>query len=201
MNSSMTSLRGTAVFSACHHTHCTDPQLAVCDPCSVSRRYCSPFPLIPTPRHHGPSRVRRSWLGIHRALHRNGGGQSAGPKDPVGLAFPLGWHHASPFFTPLQFSQQFLSQALCLPNVFSHWCHVSRYPFPSKSAVPAAPSGCHSAPSPPLPVQVSRARGSVGLSYGAHSNLCVNQLVRNASAEQRSKYLPALIRGECWPSG
>jgi isovaleryl-CoA dehydrogenase len=44
--------------------------------------------------------------------------------------------------------------------------------------------------------EVSRASASVGLSYGAHSNLCVNQLRRNGSAEQKRRYLPALIAGE-----
>ncbi len=44
--------------------------------------------------------------------------------------------------------------------------------------------------------EVSRASASVGLSYGAHSNLCVNQLRRNGSPEQRRKYLPKLISGE-----
>jgi len=44
--------------------------------------------------------------------------------------------------------------------------------------------------------EISRASASVGLSYGAHSNLCVNQLSRNASPEQKSKYLPKLITGE-----
>ena len=44
--------------------------------------------------------------------------------------------------------------------------------------------------------EVSRASASVGLSYGAHSNLCVNQLRRNGSAEQKRRYLPALISGE-----
>jgi isovaleryl-CoA dehydrogenase len=44
--------------------------------------------------------------------------------------------------------------------------------------------------------EISRASASVGLSYGAHSNLCVNQLNRNGSAEQKSKYLPKLISGE-----
>lgn len=44
--------------------------------------------------------------------------------------------------------------------------------------------------------EISRASASVGLSYGAHSNLCVNQIVRNASKEQREKYLPKLISGE-----
>jgi isovaleryl-CoA dehydrogenase len=43
---------------------------------------------------------------------------------------------------------------------------------------------------------LSRASGSVALSYGAHSNLCVNQIVRNASPEQQAKYLPKLISGE-----
>ncbi len=44
--------------------------------------------------------------------------------------------------------------------------------------------------------EVSRASGAVGLSYGAHSNLCVNQIRRNASNEQKRKYLPKLISGE-----
>lgn len=44
--------------------------------------------------------------------------------------------------------------------------------------------------------EISRASGSVGLSYGAHSNLCVNQLKINASKEQKEKYLPKLISGE-----
>jgi isovaleryl-CoA dehydrogenase len=44
--------------------------------------------------------------------------------------------------------------------------------------------------------EVSRASASVGLSYGAHSNLCVNQLNRNGSTEQKRKYLPKLISGE-----
>ncbi len=44
--------------------------------------------------------------------------------------------------------------------------------------------------------EISRASASVGLSYGAHSNLCVNQIKRNGSAAQRAKYLPRLISGE-----
>jgi isovaleryl-CoA dehydrogenase len=44
--------------------------------------------------------------------------------------------------------------------------------------------------------EVSRASASVGLSYGAHSNLCVNQIRRNGSDEQKSRYLPKLISGE-----
>ena len=44
--------------------------------------------------------------------------------------------------------------------------------------------------------EISRASASVGLSYGAHSNLCVNQIRRWGSAEQREKYLPKLITGE-----
>lgn len=43
--------------------------------------------------------------------------------------------------------------------------------------------------------EVSRASASVGLSYGAHSNLCVNQIARWANAEQKKKYLPGLISG------
>ena len=38
--------------------------------------------------------------------------------------------------------------------------------------------------------EISRASASVGLSYGAHSNLCVNQISRNGNAEQKAKYLP-----------
>ena len=78
----------------------------------------------------------------------------------------------------------------------------SRHSVCQMSSLTDVVKSCLPLPLPVLPVQVSRASGSVGLSYGAHSNLCINQLVRNASAEQRSKYLPALIRGECcWPSG
>jgi isovaleryl-CoA dehydrogenase len=43
--------------------------------------------------------------------------------------------------------------------------------------------------------EVSRASASVGLSYGAHSNLCVNQIRRNATDEQKQRYLPKLISG------
>lgn len=42
--------------------------------------------------------------------------------------------------------------------------------------------------------ELSRASGSIALSYGAHSNLCVNQIVRNGNAAQKEKYLPKLIR-------
>ena len=38
--------------------------------------------------------------------------------------------------------------------------------------------------------EISRASASIGLSYGAHSNLCVNQIVRNGTEEQKHKYLP-----------
>ena len=44
--------------------------------------------------------------------------------------------------------------------------------------------------------EVSRASAAVGLSYGAHSNLCVNQIHRNGSDEQRRRYLPKLVSGE-----
>ncbi len=44
--------------------------------------------------------------------------------------------------------------------------------------------------------EISRASASVGLSYGAHSNLCVNQIRRNGSVEQKRRYLPKLISGE-----
>lgn len=44
--------------------------------------------------------------------------------------------------------------------------------------------------------EVSRASASLGLSYGAHSNLCVNQISRWGNAEQKAKYLPGLISGE-----
>jgi isovaleryl-CoA dehydrogenase len=44
--------------------------------------------------------------------------------------------------------------------------------------------------------EISRASGSIGLSYGAHSNLCVNQIRRNGSEGQKKKYLPKLVSGE-----
>jgi isovaleryl-CoA dehydrogenase len=44
--------------------------------------------------------------------------------------------------------------------------------------------------------EISRASASVGLSYGAHSNLCINQIRRNGSAAQREKFLPKLVTGE-----
>ena len=44
--------------------------------------------------------------------------------------------------------------------------------------------------------EISRASASIGLSYGAHSNLCVNQINRNGTDAQRAKYLPKLISGE-----
>ncbi len=43
--------------------------------------------------------------------------------------------------------------------------------------------------------EISRASASVGLSYGAHSNLCVNQISLNGNEEQKRRYLPALISG------
>src|SRR3546814_3914331 len=44
--------------------------------------------------------------------------------------------------------------------------------------------------------EISRGSASVALSYGAHSNLCVNQINRNGNHEQKTKYLPKLISGE-----
>ncbi len=44
--------------------------------------------------------------------------------------------------------------------------------------------------------EISRASGAIGLSYGAHSNLCVNQLRLNGTDEQRERYLPRLVTGE-----
>ena len=44
--------------------------------------------------------------------------------------------------------------------------------------------------------EISRASASVGLSYGAHSNLCVNQIYRHGNAQQKQQYLPKLISGE-----
>src|SRR6201987_2612766 len=44
--------------------------------------------------------------------------------------------------------------------------------------------------------EISRASASVGLSYGAHSNLCVNQIRRNGNLAQKQRYLPKLVRGE-----
>src|SRR5574341_564612 len=44
--------------------------------------------------------------------------------------------------------------------------------------------------------EISRGSASIGLSYGAHSNLCVNQIRRNGSEAQKKKYLPTLVSGE-----
>jgi isovaleryl-CoA dehydrogenase len=44
--------------------------------------------------------------------------------------------------------------------------------------------------------EISRGSASVGLSYGAHSNLCVNQISRNGTSDQKTRYLPGLISGE-----
>ena len=44
--------------------------------------------------------------------------------------------------------------------------------------------------------EISRASAAVGLSYGAHSNLCINQIHRNGTPEQKAKYLPKLVAGE-----
>src|ERR1051325_4762502 len=44
--------------------------------------------------------------------------------------------------------------------------------------------------------EISRASAAVGLSYGAHSNLCVNQIHRNGTREQKQRYLPKLVSGE-----
>lgn len=44
--------------------------------------------------------------------------------------------------------------------------------------------------------EISRASASIGLSYGAHSNLCVNQIRKNGTAAQKKKYLPKLVSGE-----
>ncbi|MQF67832.1 isovaleryl-CoA dehydrogenase, partial [SAR202 cluster bacterium AD-802-F09_MRT_200m] len=44
--------------------------------------------------------------------------------------------------------------------------------------------------------EISRGSASVGLSYGAHSNLCVNQIFRNGNDDQKRRYLPKLINGE-----
>lgn len=44
--------------------------------------------------------------------------------------------------------------------------------------------------------EISRAAGGIGLSYGAHSNLCVNQIHRNGTDAQKDKFLPKLVTGE-----
>src|ERR1700675_4066169 len=44
--------------------------------------------------------------------------------------------------------------------------------------------------------EISRASAAIGLSYGAHSNLCVNQISRNGNEEQKRRYLPKLVSGE-----
>lgn len=49
---------------------------------------------------------------------------------------------------------------------------------------------------PDSSLEISRASGSVALSYGAHSNLCVNQIHRHGTTEQKQKYLPDLVSGK-----
>jgi isovaleryl-CoA dehydrogenase len=49
---------------------------------------------------------------------------------------------------------------------------------------------------PCTPAELSRASGSLALSYGAHSNLCVNQINRHGTKAQKDKYLPDLISGK-----
>ena len=44
--------------------------------------------------------------------------------------------------------------------------------------------------------ELSRVSGSIGLSYGAHSKLCVNQIYRHGTEEQKAKYLPDLVSGQ-----
>ena len=44
--------------------------------------------------------------------------------------------------------------------------------------------------------EIARASGAIGLSYGAHTNLCINQIARWGTPEQKQKYLPRLISGE-----
>ena len=68
------------------------------------------------------------------------------------------------------------------------WRPLSPNPRPKLLPSWGAPSG--------LAQEISRASGAVALSYGAHSNLCVSQLVRNANQQQMAKYLPKLISGE-----
>ncbi|KAI8476304.1 MAG: isovaleryl-CoA dehydrogenase [Monoraphidium minutum] len=73
---------------------------------------------------------------------------------------------------------------------------------PASPRSPGSGAGSHASPMrgalPPRSAaqEISRRSGSIGLSYGAHSNLCVNQLVRNGNAAQKEKYLPKLISGE-----
>ena len=45
--------------------------------------------------------------------------------------------------------------------------------------------------------EVSRASGAIGLSYGDHTNLCINQIVRNGTEEQKQKYLPKVRQCVC----
>ena len=50
--------------------------------------------------------------------------------------------------------------------------------------------------------EVSRASASIGLSYGDHTNLCINQIVRNGNEEQKRKYLPKVMRSwRVWSGG
>ena len=93
----------------------------------------------------------------------------------------------------------------------AHRCRAFRFRLPGSWAERPgeaqkllAKTACHTSHAvtqlllPPCccPQELSRASGAVGLSYGAHSNLCVNQIVRNGNQQQKEKYLPKLISGE-----
>lgn len=84
-----------------------------------------------------------------------------------------------------------------LATAYTRTAHASNTPTATHTPAyyPMRPPAC--------PQELSRASGSVGLSYGAHSNLCVNQIVRNATQQQKEKYLPKLITGgvRVWTAG
>lgn len=75
--------------------------------------------------------------------------------------------------------------------VLSSCCHLFRSPW--QKLIACSNKGVEQ---DLLLQELSRASGSVALSYGAHSNLCINQLVRNANDAQKQKYLPKLLAGQ-----
>uniref|UniRef100_A0A8C9VQT4 Isovaleryl-CoA dehydrogenase, mitochondrial n=1 Tax=Scleropages formosus TaxID=113540 RepID=A0A8C9VQT4_SCLFO len=83
----------------------------------------------------------------------------------------------------------------CMPKFNSFIC-MHKYLMVSSVSVEFGGSGLGYLDHVIVMEEISRVSAAVGLSYGAHSNLCVNQLVRNGNQAQKEKYLPKLVSGE-----